>query len=237
MIDILIPTMDNRSYLQGCIDSILRETKGVDYRITVINNGKAGSVGWLDDPAIQVLEAYENLGWTGGLQMGLDHTVGDTVLFLNDDTIIPPHMGEWLTLLSSHLADPLVGAVGPATNLAIGAQGRVDTHAPLVSTVPFLVGFCMLVRRKALEDAGGVDPSLPGGDDIDLSIRLRRKLYTLVVDRRAFVYHFGFATGTRVYGPAHMPGGWNSREYSTAVWEALERKHGIEGLRLVGWGA
>lgn len=237
MIDILIPTMDNRSYLQGCIDSIVQETKGIDYRILVINNGMPGSLRWAVGPQVAVLDAGRNTGWTGGLQLGISATEADTVLFMNDDTIIPPHMGEWLVLLSSHLADPLVGAVGPATNLAIGAQGRVDTHAPLVSTVPFLVGFCMLVRRKALEDAGGVDPSLPGGDDIDLSIRLRRKLYTLVVDRRAFVYHFGFVTGTRVYGPAHMPGGWNSREYSTAVWEALERKHGIEGLRLVGWGA
>ena len=235
MIDILIPTMDNRPYLEPCLRSILGETRRSDYQITVINNGPPGSLEWLAHSTVQWLEPGKNLGWTGGLQLGLSLTKGDTVLFLNDDTLIPPGAHEWLTLLSSNLENPDVGAVGPATNLAIGTQGRVAIDGPLVAPAPFLVGFCFLVRRQALVSAGGVDPSLPGGDDIDLSIRLRKKHWVLLVDKRVFVYHHGFVTGNRVYGPAHVPGGWNSREYGKAVTDALLAKHGPDGLRLIGW--
>ena len=71
-----------------------------------------------------------------------------------------------------------------------------------------------------------VSTTLPGGDDIDLSIRLRQAGYTLVCDRRAFVYHYGFRTGERVHGDRTVPGGWNSPQMIAATRDTLIAKHG-----------
>ena len=81
---------------------------------------------------------------------------------------------------------------------------------------------------KALEEAGGVDDTLPGGDDIDLSIRLRDAGYALVVRKDIFVWHHGFQTGERLNGTSDKPGGWNSQEMSDNTNMALIKKHGLQ---------
>ena len=94
------------------------------------------------------------------------------------------------------------------------------------TAIPYLIGFCLLVRRSALDEVGGIDSTLPGGDDIDLSIRLRQAGYTLVCDRHSFVYHYGYRTGERVHGDRTVPGGWNSPQMIQATANALIAKHG-----------
>jgi O-antigen biosynthesis protein len=235
-VDIIIPTMDNRAYLEPCVRSLLTWPAGVSFRVIVVNNGQPGSIDWLDEPLVDVVEASGNLGWTAGLALGLTRSSAEVVCFLNDDTLILPGSFDWLEQLVDHLEAAHVGAVGPATNCAIGVQSIfTDTHGLMIEA-PFLVGFCLLMKRDVLDRVGGVDTSLPGGDDIDLSIRLRKNSLSLLVDRSVFVYHHGFKTGERVYGPASRTFGWNSREYSTAVQQALLEKHGPDGLRLIGWG-
>jgi SAM-dependent methyltransferase len=85
----------------------------------------------------------------------------------------------------------------------------------------------MMVRRSAVEQAGGIDMALPGGDDLDLSIRLRKAGYELWVDRNVFVYHHGFKTGERVNGNSTVSGGWNSIEMQERTNQALIQKHGL----------
>ena len=91
----------------------------------------------------------------------------------------------------------------------------------------FLIGYCILVRREALDKAGGVQDMEHGGDDIDLSIRLRKAGYILVSRRTEFVYHHGFQTGERVHGKPNQANGWNSREMIENTNMELIRKHGF----------
>jgi SAM-dependent methyltransferase len=91
----------------------------------------------------------------------------------------------------------------------------------------FLVFFCVLIRMEALEKAGGVDDTLPGGDDIDLSMRIRDAGYSLIVRKDIFIWHYGFQTGERLKGTPDKPGGWNSVEMSTKINMALIKKHGL----------
>jgi len=86
----------------------------------------------------------------------------------------------------------------------------------------------MMLRRSALDKAGGIDAGLPGGDDFDLSIRLRKAGYRLLVDRTVFVYHHGFTTGNKVHGDYTIKGGWNSFEFKSEVDTALIQKHGFK---------
>jgi len=223
---IIIPTMDNRHYLEPCLKSLRENTTHATYRVYVVNNGAPGSCDWITGPHIAVVECGANLGWERGLQRGLDITTKPLVLFLNDDTLFLRTKSDWLAHLVSDLDDPNVAAAGPGSNMVAGPQSFTTAYPAPRYHARYLIGFCLLVRRSALDHVGGIDTTLPGGDDIDLSIRLRQAGYTLVCDRTSFVYHYGFRTGHRVHGGPEIPGGWNSSEMIQRTRDALIAKLG-----------
>ena len=225
---VVIPTFNNNKYLVPCLNSILSPLMTEDLmHVYVVNNGEAVNMQAIDHPKVTILQQKENLGWEGGLKKGIEASTEELILFMNDDTFVPISNTRWINHLVNHFADPQVGAAGPSSNCVMGAQS-IFVGTPLdVIPVNFLIGFCMLVRRSALEQVGGVDDTLPGGDDLDLSIRLRKAGYKLICDKNAFVYHHGFKTGERVKGGPETVGGWNSVQMMERTNFALMNKHGL----------
>jgi hypothetical protein len=144
------------------------------------------------------------------------------VLLLNNDTVVT---AGWLEgLIKPMLEDGSVGAVGPRTNQVIGpqlatyvpygtnlpamhafARRYVARHAGMGHRAARLVGFCMAIRKVALETIGGLDARFGVGnfEDDDLSLRLQTAGFKLWVTDEVFIHHFGHATfiGERVdYG-------------------------------------
>jgi len=229
---IVIPSMDNRAYLDPCLLSLRLFTRDVDYRVFVVNNGAPASCGWIHDTDSQtvILHANGNVGWERALEMGIAASTEPYLLFLNDDVQFVSRQRDWLSMLVHDLDDPTVAAVGPSSNTVAGPQSITQPLQATRYQARYLIGFCLLVRRSALLEVGGIDTSLPGGDDIDLSIRLRKAGYQLICDRRVFVHHAGFKTGIRLHGPHTRPGGWNSPEMTHAMIAALAAKHGLPAV-------
>ena len=232
-IDIIIPTMDNTDQLMQCIGSILRNYTYFPVRVIVVNNGHPDTTkhGFFDSPHIKVLYPDHNLGWEGGLELGLKESKSEFVVFMNDDTFVPECSKFWLRDMLQVFRSDEVGAVGPSSNVVMGKQNIFTDQERTFSghyQVPFLIGFCVVLRRKALDEAGGIDVELNGGDDIDLSIRLQDAGYILAMDRSVFVYHHGFQTGTRVHGDHTTPGGWNSQDMTDRTNIGLIKKHGLK---------
>ena len=100
------------------------------------------------------------------------------------------------------------------------------SNSPVVET-QLIIGFCQLIRKSALEKVGGVDDTLPGGDDFDLSIRMVDGGYKLLCDRTVFIYHHGFKTGERLHGASNVSNGWNSYEMMEKTNRAIIAKHGF----------
>lgn len=228
-VGIIIPTWNNPQYLTPLLGSILdAKTSENLFHIYVVNNGHEASCANIENDNVTVINAGDNLGWEGGLKLGLEYAEEPFIMFLNDDTHIPYSERMWLNKMLQHFLDPTVGAVSPSSNVVMGQQNIfARTSIPIFSAM-FAIFFCVLIRRKALTEAGGIDDSLPGGDDFDLSIRLRNKGYKIVIDKSVFVYHHGFKTGQRVFGDATKRGGWNSYEYKEKVDTALIQKHGFK---------
>jgi GT2 family glycosyltransferase len=235
IVSIIIPTYDNPQFLIPCIESLLLHKASESIlKVYVVDNGSRNRVKsylpkkLLND--IVLIEADKNLGWEGGLKLGLSKIPKDVefVMFLNDDTYIPYSSKFWLNKMLQYFINPKVGAVGPSSNVVMALQNIFNASANHVLSVKLLIGFCMLLRRSALEKVGGVDDTLPGGDDFDLSIRLVDNGYKLVIDRGVFVFHHGFKTGERLRGGANVNGGWNSFEYMEKVNTALIKKHGFK---------
>lgn len=229
VIDIIIPSFNNWEYLGPCLQSILahRTTPGLAH-IIVVNNGHRESVPEsvrTENTEITVLDPGENLGWEGGLKLGLQHSKSPFVVLMNDDTYIPYSSAGWLLQLLQRFADPKVAAVGPASNCVMGTQNIfVSPGANLVSEVTFLIGYCVAVRRDMLDHVGGIDDSLPyHGDDLDLSMRFRKAGFKLICDKSIFVYHHGFKTGGREHGAQ-----WNSAAMTERTNHHLIRRHGLK---------
>lgn len=228
-LDILIPSFNNHEYLRPCLESILRnKTSQGLFHVYVINNGHEKSCDWINHKDITVFNTGSNLGWEGGLEYALDKTSAPYVMFLNDDVLIPPASMMWINQLLQHFISDEVGAVGPSSNVVMGLQNIFHQTDQSVFTAKYLIGFCFMTRRKTILEVGGIDASLPGGDDLDMSIRLRDAGYRLIVDKNVFVYHHGFKTGARVNGDAQKMNGWNSFEMTEKTNHAIIRKHGFK---------
>ena len=215
-VDILVITYNNPNYLIPCIQSLGQMITLDIARVIVVNNGEPGSVN-IPVQGVEVIDAGSNLGWEGGLKLGLEHSKSEFVCFLNDDVFFPISESLWLNRLLQHFIDPKVVAVGPSCNAIMGVQNIWANVPSVVMEVRFLIGLCYLVRRSALDACGGVDDSLPGGDDIDLSIRLRKNGGKLICDKSVFVYHHYGTTGKRVH--ADWDGIAHQEAYRKALWE------------------
>jgi GT2 family glycosyltransferase len=199
--------------------------------LIIVNNGKQDMAMFRSHPGIVIVDTGKNLGWEGGLKAGLEQSDSEFVVFQNDDTFIPPTSVNLYQQLMACMADPSVAAVAPTTTVAAGRQSIYHPDSPRVPLeVSYLIFFTVMVRRDYLEKVGGIDDTLPGGDDIDLSIRFRQAGYSIVIDPRAFLIHHGFKTGTRVRGDHTTRGGWNSLEMTERTNQYLIRKHGFRSF-------
>lgn len=230
-IDIIVPTYNNEEYLNPCVVSILKTGVLSDLaNLIIVNNGKQDiERAFGGHPSIKILNSDKNLGWEGGLELGLKNSTAPFVVFQNDDTFIPNSSALFYQRLLSSFQDESIAAVGPSTTCAAGLQSIFHPSCPQTKLeVSYLIFFTVMVRRAHLDAVGGVDTQLPGGDDFDLSMRFRKAGYHIVLDPMAFIIHHGFKTGTRVRGTSEMKGGWNSVEMTDRTNQYLIRKHGFK---------
>jgi len=233
LVSIIIPTWNNPQFLNPCVKSIV-DTGVLDglCELIIVNNG--------DQPIeeltrgiknIRVLKPGTNLGWEGGLQFGLKNSDSLFVCFQNDDTIIPFANSNFYSQLLFPFRDSNVAAVGPATTNAAGWHS-IYLSQPLKNPteVSYLIFFTVMLRRSELESAGGIDTTAPGGDDFDLSIRLRQRGKKLIINPNAFLIHHAFKTGERIRGDSSVAGGWNSAEMTDNTNKWLIQKHGFKNF-------
>lgn len=128
------------------------------------------------------------------------------VLILSSDVIVTPDSLE--LLLATAKEDPAWAALGPTANQAPASQrvrpkydnlkddlrryaeARARKHRRSCVQVPFLGGFCLLLRTKAAREVGGLNGHQPLADALwDLYGRLRARGYRVGCVRGAYVHH------------------------------------------------
>jgi GT2 family glycosyltransferase len=96
------------SWLAPCLASALPQAA----QVVVVDNGSLG--GEASDIAraagANVVRSERNLGFAGGVNLGLHQVRGELVAWLNDDAVAGP---GWLEAAADVLADPTVAAVTP----------------------------------------------------------------------------------------------------------------------------
>lgn len=116
-------------------------------------------------------------------QHGLVRVATPFVTFLDAGVVLPP---GWLADLAAYFADPLVVAVAPRIrSMGLGTllERYEQTQSPLDlgaaearvaprSRVAYVPTAMLVARRQAVVAAGGFDPGLRYGEDVDLVWRL-----------------------------------------------------------------
>ena len=211
-ISIVIPAFNELDYCRQCVDAIRASTRR-PYRLILVDNGSTDGVGEYFDsvPDADVVHSPTNRGFAGGVNLGLERAAGHVVL-LNSDTLVP---AGWLARLEAALlASPDIGMVGPMSNRVSGSQ-QIDglSFAGLDEITAYanelaarnpgrrrdarrLVGFCLLLRDKAIAEVGLFDERYGIGnyEDDDYCVRVLMAGYRLCVAEDAFVFHYGSRT-------------------------------------------
>jgi len=199
-------------------------------------------------PWAALVRNERNVGFAATCNRGFEHTSAEVIVFLNSDTILCPSALE--ALIASLRKDPKVGAAGPHSNyVAFGqsidipytdlqfyerfAQQFASSTAP-DRTVDALSGFCLAVKRDAFFKVGMFDAQFAVGqwEDNDLSYRLLRAGYRLVISTASFIHHHGSCSlgraGSRANSAFSENGEYYARKWSDDI--ATGRVTGVPGL-------
>lgn len=196
-LSIVIPTHNRPAQLVRLLTSIV-PTGSPDAGLEVVIVDDGSNPGTYDDLKMK----HPELRWFGQSQSGpatarnrgWRAARGEVVVFVDDDVVLDTHA-------LVHLRNAL------ATHDAVGARieplhrGRLVadfmhvehlvTHKLQDGEVRWLVTACLAVRRGSLELVGGFDEHLTaaGGEDVDLSLRMKAAGLRLDVCQEAVAYH------------------------------------------------
>lgn len=207
---IILLTYNKLEYTKICIESIRKFTPKGKYEIIVVdNNSNDGTQDWLNkQDDLKVIYNNYNAGFPKGCNQGIEISRGDSILLLNNDTVVTPN---WLNVLDKTLySNNKIGAVGSITNSCSNGQAINVNYNDLEGLIEFgkelnkyneslhelkmvLIGYCFLVKRSVIDKVGLLDEIFTPGnfEDNDLSFRILENGYDLVLCRDSFIHHYG----------------------------------------------
>jgi GT2 family glycosyltransferase len=218
-VDVIIPVYNQLELVLQCITSLRRAECAVDHRIVVINDCSpdqtvgAALAGLAAEGAIELHTNAQNLGFTKTVNFGMQLHPDRDVVLLNSDTIVYP---QWLDRLqAAALCDPRIATANPITtqrgshiSCYPGLADRYDdqlevddseldriareVNAGCYTQVHTTVGFCMYIRRAALDDIGFFDAihfPVAYGEESDFCYRARKAGWRHVIAGDVFVTH------------------------------------------------
>lgn len=210
---IIILTCNKLKYTIECVESIRKYTMKGSYEIIIVDNHSTdGTVEWLNEQK-DIIKIFnkENLGFPKGCNQGIEIADGENIMLLNNDVVVTKN---WLSNLVKHLySSGDVGAVGPLTNSCIYNQAILVNYNSVDEMQKFaenkniynadsceerlkLIGFCFLVKRYVLDKVGLLDEIFTPGnfEDDDLSLRILKADYRLLLCKDTFIHHYGSVT-------------------------------------------
>lgn len=183
-VTILLPVYNGETYLKAAVDSVLGQTLP-NWELLIINDGSTDDsqtiIDEFKDQRIRVLK-QENRGLIATLNRGIAESRGELIARIDcDDEYLPEKLRHQVAFLENH---PAVVALGTSFDV-ISSSGETvltewllpqdnDLRRNLYWRNPFAHGSVMM-RKTALENAGGYDPGYKHVEDYDLWRKLARQ--------------------------------------------------------------
>jgi GT2 family glycosyltransferase len=113
-LSISIVNHNNHALLDGCLASVFKGTRNLEYEVIVVDNASGdGSAAMVREkyPDVILIENKEQLGFAANQNQGLRLAAGEFVVLLNNDTIVRP--GAFENLVNFMRVNPRTGLAGP----------------------------------------------------------------------------------------------------------------------------
>jgi glycosyltransferase involved in cell wall biosynthesis len=218
LVSIIIPTRDQASCLQKCLNSIFEKTDYRNYEVIVLDNETYDSetleflalLTKRDRVRVERIEGTFNYSRLNN--RGVELSRGSFIALLNNDVEVI--YDDWLSEMVSRAMQPQVGMVGARLwypngtiqhgGVILGAGGIAGhahiglrrgepgyfARANLAQNVSAVTAACALVRREVYLQLGGFDENLAVTfNDIDFCLRLREAGYWIVWTPHADLIH------------------------------------------------
>lgn len=213
-VTVIIPIYNAYEDTKKCIESILKNTR-IPYELIFINDKSTDKrietlLNQIENMAhVKIINNPKNQGFIKNINLGMQNSEGDVVI-LNSDTIVTQ---KWLPkLITAAYSNERIATVTPLTNSSsvsvpkmsedneIPSSLSIDEMANLVEktsentyiTAPVGNGFCMFIKREAINDVGYFDEETFGkgyGEENDFCMRALYKKWKHVYDDSTFIYH------------------------------------------------
>ena len=213
-VTVVIPNWNGMKYLELCLDS-LRNQDTDDFEVIVVDNASTdGSVSYIREryPEVRLIVNSENLGFSGGVNTGIEACSSEFVLLLNNDVECDARFVSALTRAIEK--DARIFSVNPKMvnyrdrNLlddcgdlytVIGWQAQrgaaQSVNDPAYSKPAKVFSCCAgasIYRRKVFEEIGLFDTMhFAYLEDIDVGYRAMLYGYHNLYEPSAVVYHVG----------------------------------------------
>ena len=219
-VTVIIPNYNGVNFLKTCMDALEAQTCD-DFETLVIDNASTdNSVELLkkDYPWAGVAVMDKNLGFAGGVNVGIRMSHTKYVLLLNNDTEVDPHFVEEMLKAieksprifsaSSRMVNfndrSLMDDAGDLyTLMGWAAQRGVAQEVTRYAGPARIFSACAgaaIYRRKVFDKIGYFDEMhFAYLEDIDIGFRARLYGYTNVYAPKAIVYHVGSGTSGSKY--------------------------------------
>lgn len=205
-LSVIISCRNSASTLAETLDSVAAQVYGGWWEVVVVDNGSTdrtadvarGFAGRL--PNLQVLRPPDPGHQAHGVNYGIAHSGGEVIVFLDSDDLIGPdyllHMATAMTRHGFVGARVDVDRLNPpevrARRVMLQGSG-IDTYCRFR---PAAIGAAMGGRRDAIDEVGGMDPTLPTQHDLDVSWRMAAHGHPTVFVPDA-VLHYRYRTTAR----------------------------------------
>lgn len=195
LISIIIVNFNGKKRLKICFDSLYSQTYK-NFEIILVDNGSTdGSVEFIKEsyPKVVVVRNKDNLGFSGGNNIGIKKANGEYILFLNNDTWVE---NDFLDKMMSSFINSDYDVIGP---MEVSYNSKDKDYEKYCATIDFfghyiylpkkdnhhknfyLSGSCLLFKKDSYLKSGGLDNDFfMYAEDWDLFWRLhlfKMKIY------------------------------------------------------------
>lgn len=184
-----------------------------DTEIIVVDNGSKESPEEIINtryPQVKVIRSEKNLGFAGGNNLGINHSTGEYLFFVNNDTVIPEGCIDSLVYRLDHhkeagIVCPLIyyydqptvvqfagyTPLNPYTcrNESVGFGQQLSRSNKLAAS-SYAHGAAMMVRRSVVEQVGLMSEDyFLYYEELDWGERIRKAGFGIFIDHNAHIYH------------------------------------------------
>ncbi len=223
LISIVVVAYRVREELLACLDSIAAAAQELQRvapehpapvtELIVVDNGELAELVRAHSPQANVLEPHANLGFAGGVQLGIEAATGTWIALVNDDATLQPD--ALVRLLERGRSGPRIGAVAPQIRFALD-PGTINSAGIAVDSLGVATerlagapvekaaeagevfgasGCVALYRAEMLAQIGGFDSEFFAYlEDVDVAWRARAGGWEAFYEPAAVAHHRGSAS-------------------------------------------